>query len=162
MRASFSKLCIAILWLLAVVPVMSADESSPIPKQFSVAIGGFFGASYELELHGGKLAYSASRAGRTNFRRSTITPNAAQWREFRLVLDGLKVWQWRAAYRNGQVKDGTQWSLDIAYADHGINSKGDNSYPNSTGRPNGKIGPTTAFKGYLLAVEKLISGKTFR
>ena len=150
------------LWLLAVVPVMSADESSPIPKQFSVAIGGFFGASYELELHGGKLAYSASRAGRTNFRRSTITPNAAKWREFRQALDGLKIWQWRANYRNEHVHDGTQWSLEITYADRVMKSHGNNSYPDSRGRPDRNPKPTKTFDDFLHAVEKLIGGKTFR
>jgi hypothetical protein len=151
-----------LLWLLAAMPVMSADEPSQIPKHFSASIGGFLGASYELELRDGILTYTTFRGGRSNLTHATVKPNAAQWREFQQVLDGLKVWQWRAEYPNKGVKDGTHWSLDIAYADHSIKSHGVNSYPDSTGRPNGKPEPTKAFKGYVDAVEKLIGGKVFR
>ena len=161
MQHILSKLCRAVLLLLVAAPKISAAEPPPVPKEFSAFIGGFNGQSYRLELHGGSLAYTTLRGGQT-ITKDTVTPSAAQWREFREALDGLKVWQWRAEYANGQIRDGTQWSLDIAYADHAIKSHGSNNYPESNGKPSGKPDPATAFKGYLDAIEKLIGGKTFR
>ncbi len=155
---------ILVVLLSAITTVFSADEPSPIPKQFSVVIGGFFGASYELELHDGKLTYAVFESGRRNPKRSTLTPSIAQWREFRQSLDGLKIWQWRADYRNEHVYDGTQWSLDIACGDRAIKSRGNNSYPDANGRPNRNSEPTKTktFDDFLHAVEKLIGRKTFR
>ena len=161
MKHFLSKICRAVLLLLVAAPKISAAEPSPVPKEFSAFIGGFNGPSYRLELHDGSLTYTTLRGGQT-ITKHTIAPSAAQWREFCQALDGFKVWQWRAEYANGQIRDGTQWSLDIAYADHAIKSHGSNSYPDANGRPSGKPDFTTAFQGYLDAIEKLIGGKTFR
>ena len=150
------------LLLLAAGPVISGAEPSHIPKQFSASIGGFMGGGYKLELRDGILTYTTFRGGYSNPRRTTVRPKAAQWRDFRQALDWLKVWRWRAEYPNKQAKDGTQWTFEIAYADRTIKSHGDNSYPDSTGKPNRKPEPTKAFEDYLDAVQKLIGGKTFR
>ena len=150
------------LFLLTAVPMMSAAESSPIPKHFSAYIGGFIGASYQLELRDGILTYTTFSRGHTNPKHAKVTPTATQWREFRQALDDLKVWQWRASYPSRGTADGTQWSLDVAYPDHAIKTDGDNSYPDATGKPNGKPEPTKAFNRFLDAVTKLIGGKTFQ
>ncbi|HEY8835624.1 MAG TPA: hypothetical protein VIM09_08570, partial [Chthoniobacterales bacterium] len=57
--------------------------------------------------------------------------------------------------------DGTQWMLDIVYADHSLTAHGDNNYPDATGKPNGSPEPTEAFNRYLAAIKKLIGGKSF-
>jgi hypothetical protein len=151
----------AALFLLTAMTMSSGADSPPIPKHFSASIGGFMGSSYQLELQDGTLTHTTFSGGHGNPRRATVTPTAAQWREFRKTLDALRVWQWRADYpRNGAV-DGTQWALDIAYADHALKTYGNNSYPDSTGKPNGKPEPTKVFHLYLAAIKKLIGGKTF-
>lgn len=157
-----AKILRALLRLFAAVPMISAAEPSPVPKDFSTTIGGFLGTSYRLEWHGGVLTYTTSGGGQSNAKRTDITPSEAQWREFRLALDGLKVWQWRAEYPNDSTRDGTQWSLDITYADRAIKSHGSNCYPEASGKPNGKPEPTKAFQSYLDAVQKLIGGKSFQ
>jgi hypothetical protein len=141
---------------------MSAADLSPIPQRFSVHIGGFLGASYSVERHGGALTYTIFEKGHMNPKQETITPTQAQWREFRETLDDLGIWQWRTEYPTNGVVDGTQWSLDVAYADHALHTHGDNNYPDHTGKPNGKPESTKAFNKYLIAVQKLLGGKSFQ
>lgn len=140
---------------------MSAPEFSSVPKRFSAYIGGFTGASYSLELRDEALAYTVSESGAQNSSLKLITPTPAQWREFRQILDDINVWQWHSGYRSDGVVDGTQWSLDIAYADHAVKTHGDNNYPYITGKPNGQPYPTQAFNRYLAAIKKLTGGKIF-
>lgn len=162
MNNLFSKFLRAMLGLFATVPVISAAEPSPMPKEFSAFIGGFLGTSYRLELHGGVLTYTTSGGGQSNAKRTDVTPSAARWREFRQTLEGLKIWKWHADYPNDGILDGTQWSLNITFEDRAIKSHGSNCYPESNGKPNGKPEPTKAFQDYLEAVQKLIDGKKFQ
>ncbi|MDR3405497.1 MAG: hypothetical protein P4L99_23580 [Chthoniobacter sp.] len=161
MRTMLSMFWFATLLFLAAVPLMSAVEPTPIPERFNAYIGGFLGSSYQLELHDGVLTYTKFEGGHNNPKRTTVTPTAESWRDFRKTLDDLKVWRWRVTYPSNGTSDGTQWSLDVAYADHTIKTHGDNSYPDSVGKPNGQPEPTEAFKRYLDAVKKLTGGKTF-
>jgi hypothetical protein len=140
---------------------MGADEQSQVPKRFTAKIGGFLSASYSVELHDGALRYTSSASGQRNQTQETLTPTAAQWRDFRKALDDLNVWQWRADYPNPGVTDGTQWSLDIAYADRSRTSHGDNNYPDAAGKPNGSYDSTKTFKRYLAAIKKLLGGRSF-
>ena len=91
-----------------------------------------------------------------------MAPTETQWVEFRRTLDELKVWRWRTEYPSNGIVDGTQWSLDIAFADRGIKTHGSNSYPDDAGKSNGEPEPTEAFKRYLEAVRKLTGGKSFQ
>jgi hypothetical protein len=133
-----------------------------VPERFSAYIGGFMGASYGIELRAGTLTYTSSDRGRRNTSHARITPTAAEWREFRQTLDALKVWQWRADYPSQGTLDGTQWSLDIAYADHTVKCRGNNSYPDANGKPNGRPDRTPTFDRYLAAIKKLIGGRSFQ
>jgi hypothetical protein len=133
-----------------------------VPERFSAYIGGFMGASYGIELRAGTLTYTSSDRGRRNTRHARITPTAEEWREFQQALDDVKVWQWRADYPSQGTVDGTQWSLDIAYADHTVKCRGNNSYPDANGKPNGRPDPTPTFDRYLAAIKKLIGGRSFR
>jgi len=152
---------VTLFLLFAAHPVVGADEQSQVPTRFTARIGGFLGASYSVELHDGALLYTSSERGQRNQQHATLTPTAAQWREFRQTLDDLKVWQWRADYPRQGVVDGTQWMLDIAYADRSLIARGDNNYPDATGKPNGSPNSTEAFNCYLAAIKKLIGGKSF-
>jgi hypothetical protein len=147
--------------LLFAAPLMTADEQSQVPKRFIARIGGFLGASYSVELRDGALLYTSSERGQRHQKQTTLTPTAAQWREFRQTLDDLKVWQWRADYPRQGTVDGTQWMLDIAYADRSLTAHGDNNYPDATGKPNGRPDSREAFNRYLAAIKKLIGGKSF-
>ena len=140
---------------------MGADEQPQVPKRFTARIGGFLGASYSVELRDGALLYTSSESGQRNQKHATLTPTAAQWRDFRQALDDLKVWQWRADYPRQGTVDGTQWMLDIAYADHALTAHGDNNYPDPTGKPTGSPDSTETFHRYLAAIRKLIGGKNF-
>ena len=140
---------------------MGADEQSQAPTRFTARIGGFLGASYSVELRDGALLYTSSERGLRNQKHATLTPTAAQWRDFRQTLDDLKIWRWRADYPRQGTVDGTQWMLDIAYADHALTARGDNNYPDAAGKPNGRPETIEAFNRYLAAIKKLIGGKSF-
>jgi len=161
MKMILSRLCCLTIFFLFEVSAISAPQPSSIPKHFNAYIGGFMGVSYKVELREGILTYTVWQ-NPSNQKATTITPAETQWHEFRQTLDELKIWQWRGNYPNKNVKDGTQWSIDIIYADRVLKTKGDNSYPDDAGKPNGKPEPTEVFNRYLSAVQKLMGGKTFR
>jgi len=136
-------------------------KSAAVPRIFKARIGGMMGGTYRVELTDGTLVYSTSR-GRKDGDPVKVTPTADQWREFRATLDDLNVWRWNADYMNQQVADGTQWALEIGYADHSLKAAGSNSYPDDNGKPNGKPDTTKAFGRYLAAVKKLLDNRTFK
>ena len=153
------KFCWAVFLAVFTTSMISAAESSPVPIRFKASIGGFTGTSYFVELRDGTLTCTESRKGIAKTVASTPTPT--QWREFRKILDDIKVWEWRAKYPNDKgVFDGTQWSLDIAYADRAVKATGDNNYPDATDTRIPE--PTETFNRYLEAIKKLTGGKTFR
>ena len=134
-----------------------------MPEKFHAVVGGFLGSTYVVELRDGALHYTErtqTSVGPGTFS-STVIPTAQQWQEFRKSIDQLRIWQWQADYPNKGVADGTQWSLEIAYADHALKTRGDNNYPDATGKPNGEPNSTKTFDSYLAAVKKLIGGRSF-
>ncbi len=138
-----------------------AEESKPL--KFKAYIGGFLGPSYEVELKNGQLAYFSSESGLPLKEvRTEIHSPAAKWREFRLALDELKVWEWQSDYPNPGVLDGTQWSFEIIYPDRALKSKGCNSYPDTTGQPKNKPQVTESFQQFLSAIQALLGGKGFQ
>ena len=139
----------------------AAAEPTTVPERFKAFIGGFLGTSYSVELRDGVLVHRTSGRGRPKPIQTTSRPTPAQWREFRDALDELKAWRWRAEYPTNGTMDGTQWSLEITYADRSLNSHGSNSYPEDDATPNGKPEPTRAFRRYLAAVRKLTGGLAF-
>ena len=162
MKPAFRKFWAALAVVLAAATPSLAAEPSPVPKQFRAHIGGFLGGDYVVELRDGVLTYSARARERGTVRQSErISPTAAQWLEFRKALDELHVWQWKGDFANQHVRDGTQWSIDIAYADRSLAILGSNNFPDSAGRPTSRPEPTEPFRRYLTAVKKLLGGREF-
>lgn len=153
----------AALFFLLAVSVQTADKSPPlVPKRFKAFIGGFLGASYSIELHDdGILDCKNSDRGQSDATHTKIRPTPDEWREFRAALDALNVWKWQPEFPSNGVADGTQWSLDIAYADRALKSQGSNNYPDANGKPNRQPEMTPTFRGYLAAVRKLTGGRRF-
>ena len=162
MKTFFARACCLTLFIILRVAAISAPEPTLIPKQLNAYIGGFDGLSYKVELRDGVLSYTVFTSLLSNPKATaTMMPTATQWHEFRQILDDLKIWQWRDDYPNKTVRDGTQWSLEITYADKALKTKGDNNYPDDVGKPNGKPERTETFNRYLLGVKKLLGGKNF-
>ena len=138
-----------------------AAEPDPAPKRFTAFVGGFLGPCYAVELRDGVLLHSATNtAEKVQFLK--ITPAPEQWREFRRSLDKLKVWQWRAEYPDPGVCDGTQWSLEIEFADRVLTSHGSNNFPSAGGKPSRTPEVTKEFAAYQTAVTRLLGGKEFQ
>lgn len=119
------------------------------------------GSTFHVELQERSLTYTVIRAGKRSDP-VKVTPTAEQWRDFRKSLDDINIWRWESSYMNRKVMDGTQWKLEITYADHSAKTAGSNSYPDEQGKPNGQPQTTPAFGRYLEAIEKLLGGKTFK
>lgn len=161
-RVPLMKTMLSILLLsLALSQGLAAQQSNTVPRKFSARIGGMLSVTFQIELTDGALVYTSSRA-RENTELVKIKPTVEQWREFRAALDDINVWRWEPSYINRKILDGTQWSLEIEYADRSIKTGGSNSYPDDKGQPNGQPQSTPAFARYRAAVEKLLGGKTFR
>jgi len=132
------------------------------PKRFHVSIGGHMGPSYSVQRVHGELLYKSCEQGYANWKTETIPVTDEQWGTFRAAIDSLDVWRWEREYLNPGVCDGTQWGVDIAYADKRIRSHGDNNYP--TGDATGSGGPkeTEIFDRFIRAVQFLVGGRDFQ
>jgi len=161
-RTALHYLCFATLSFVLGPFAASAAEAAITPARFNARIGGFLGVTYEVELRRDGVSYTKFAAGHRKPTLTVIKPTTAQWRDFRVALDELRIWQWRPEYPNTSTRDGTQWALDIAYGDRALKTRGDNNYPTAAGKPNGKPQMTQSFGRYLAAVEKLLGGKTFK
>lgn len=95
-----------------------------VPKRLSIGIGGHFGSSFDVELHGAVLTYRHSKPVQ-NFppewdcRSEQIRPTEERWQAFRATLDRLDVWRWRPEYFE-PVCDGTSWSAEVVYSDKAV------------------------------------------
>ena len=158
-----TRLCL-LLALVALNPTTTfpAAEATSVPIRFRAHIGGFGGGDFVVELRDQVLTYtSRARERGQPARIETIVPTPEQWREFRAALDELRLWQWKSEYSNQGVADGTQWSIEIAYADRSLVAQGSNNFPDAAGRPAGSPVPTKSFQRYLAAVKSLLGGREF-
>lgn len=125
------------------------------PSVFEVSIGGFFGASYRVELQSdGTLLYRhnpKTLISDPGTRTRRIRVGDDQWREFRRVMDEVNVWVWRKEYIDPRVVDGTQWNLRLEYADASVFSRGSNAFPEQQD-----------FERFRAAVVMLLGGREFR
>jgi hypothetical protein len=162
MKPAFSEFCMALAIGLATATTLVAADPSPAPEKFRAHIGGFGGGDFVVEWRDQVLTYtSRARERGQPARTESIVPTPAQWREFRAALDELKVWQWKSEYTNPGIMDGTQWSLDVVYADHSLSSQGSNNFPKADGKPAGQPAPTKTFQRFLGAVKNLLGGREF-
>ncbi len=163
MRLTLTRCHFALaLALIPMATTTSAAEPSAVPKTFRAHIGGFGGGDFVVELRDNVLTYTARARERGQpARTETIVPSAAQWREFRAALDDLRIWEWKKEYASKGIVDGTQWSIDIAYADRSLAAQGSNNFPDAGGQPTGDPVPTKTFQRYLAAVKNLLGGREF-
>jgi hypothetical protein len=134
------------------------------PKRLYVAIGGYMGTSYSIELSAGKLRYVVYEHGYATSREETITPTAEQWSKFRAALDSIGVWQWKSHYPPQLgICDGTGWTLEVSYEDIEVYSDGDNSYPEDEEDDESQLSaaPSRRFERFLKTVSDLIDGRDF-
>ena len=140
---------------------MNAAQPDFRPKHLRAYIGGYFGPSYAIELTGDTLFYTARTNELIQRELPMVEPTDEQWRAFRRTLDYINVWQWQAHYPNPGVCDGTNWSFEVAYSDHALDTGGDNNYPDAHGEPTNLLDQTKTFDRLLRAITKL-TGNTFR
>jgi len=121
-----------------------------IPTQLLIAIGGFMGSSYQLELKSGKLIYTEFRSGYEKIRDKIFQLTAEQWEAFWQVADDVNIWNWKKEYRNPEMLDGTSWRVNIKFKDKEMDSQGSNNSPDG-----GKLSK------FLSAVRQLIDNEPF-
>ena len=155
---NLSALLIAVALLCS--PSLLVGETSAIPQQFHARVGGFMGYTYEVQLHDGRLQYARLGGGHKP-QRARVRPTMEQWKDFRRELDAIDVWRWRSQYSTPGVSDGTQWSVDVAYPDRAVRTRGNNDYPGATPGPSGVPSGSKTFNRYLKAVQRLLGGRAF-
>ncbi len=131
------------------------------PQRFKAGIGGFLGASYEVELtEKGTLLYSRNPKTFVTAQgtvRESVAVSPKAWRAFCRELDAIGVWAWKPSYENPNVMDGTQWHVEIAVGKKTLKSTGYNAFPDGTLPPDGD-----RFPRFLRAVSTLLGGREFR
>lgn len=116
------------------------------PTQLRISIGGYFGASYSVELENVGVRYRASEQGQGRID-ERFDPTDSEWRRFALALEQAGVWEWESDYYE-PATDGTSWSLEISWDGRTITSQGSNAFPAS-------------FEAFLAAVSRLAGARPF-
>jgi hypothetical protein len=132
----------------------SMDTSSSKPSTLSIAIGGYTGNSYAVELSADGLIYRSLRYGYEANETLTIVPDRVAWERFRRALDDLGVWDWAPEYSRPGIFDGTNWHVEIVWGERSIHSHGMNGYP-------GGSDDSQLFSRFLSAVRALVGGRDF-
>jgi hypothetical protein len=147
---------LALLLLLIVVPGRS-EAQDVVPRKLDIYFGTpVFGAS-RIVLHEHSLVVTQQRAGFPDQIAPPVTPTKEQWDAFREALDSLGAPRWQADYPNNRrVFDGTQWHVEIEYADHTLKARGDNNFPDAEGKPKPGAHWTPTFQAFVNAVKRLL------
>lgn len=123
-----------------------------VPDKFKVAIGGYTGNSYSVELRNKKLIYNK------NNKESVLNPDRETWEQFWKRVEEIDIWKWNRSYKpDNDIVDGTSWKIDIKYGDNEVLSSGTNAYP-----PSSKIEVSEEFSRFCKAVSELLGGSEFR
>jgi len=129
-----------------------------LPDKFKVAIGGYMGNSYSVELRNKKLIYNKNDTYNKNNKKSVLKPDREAWEKFWKILKEIDIWKWNRSYKpENDILDGTSWKIDIKYGDKEILSSGTNAYP-----PYSKIEVSEEFSRFCNAVSELLGGSEFR
>lgn len=148
------------LFILQLITVTCAAEGeSVIPQKLEVYVGSSIFGAWHVVLHGQTLTCRKEQSGREDQNSLPVTPTVEQWRDFRQAMDKLAVWRWQRDYPNRDIADGTQWRVDIVYADRAVSSEGSNNFPGPDGKPNSAPYQTEAFRAFIGAFEKLLGKK---
>ncbi len=100
------------------------------PTRFHVAVGGYTGPSYDVELHDGLLRYTRSDYGFQTVEQTELDVGDHSWERFRDLLDQLDAWSWLRDYHpHESIVDGTSWSLRIRWGRRHLTADGSNGYP---------------------------------
>jgi hypothetical protein len=133
------------------------------PGAFEAYIGGFGGPSYGAWWDGEHLVYESFLRDYSERRQVFLSPSAAQWRRFWRTMDTIDVWSWLGRYGPGErfeplelIRNGTHWSLTLAYDGSSIESSGEGGGPDSV-----DLEESERFAVFLEAVSRLIGGRAF-
>lgn len=123
-----------------------------LPDKFKVAIGGYKGDSYRVELKDKKLIYNK------NDKETVLNPDRQVWENFWKRVEEIDIWNWKRSYKpESDIVDGTSWKINIKYGDKEVLSSGSNAYP-----PSSKVKVSEEFSRFCEAVSELVEGRKFR
>jgi hypothetical protein len=141
----FASLLLTLAGCATKEPPPTANAPNLVPKKLEFYIVDISGPSYDVKLDNeGYVVYSVKQPGQKSKPPLHRAPTPEQWQEFRHQLDHIKIWDWKPEYGSKLLIDGTQWSIDIEYADHSVHSDGHRDFPDS------------GFDGLLQAIGKLL------
>jgi hypothetical protein len=133
------------------------------PLSFEVYVGSFDGPSYGAWWDGRRLTYESFDPAYEHRLELRVSPSRAQWRRFWQSVAEIGVWAWAKRYEPGKrfepsgvVRDGTHWSLTLAYSAREVQSSGDNAGPGAV-----DLDESRDFARFCRAVSRLLGGCEF-
>jgi hypothetical protein len=133
------------------------------PLAFEVYLGSFGGPSYGVWWDGSRLVYESFEPAYDESQQVLLSPSRAQWERFWRSMNEIGVWQWAARYEPaerfeplGVVRDGTHWSVTLAWAGGKVESSGDTAGPNSR-----DLDESRDFGRFCDAVSRLLGSREF-
>jgi hypothetical protein len=136
--------------------VAPVDIPASIPL-IKISVGGFLGPSFSIETSRDKIIYTKRMDKVPEIIEIKPTPEA--YAAYKKALDEINIWGWTDTYFNPNVRDGTQWDIEISYTDKTIKASGSNAYPDETGKSNQSPTQTAYFAKFMEATKALIGGK---
>jgi len=130
------------------------------PDILEVSIGGLFGPAFQAQLQKDTILYTSRKPDNSTPRTVTLPIPNARWVIFKNKIDALNIWKWPKFCENVDVLDGTQWKVEIHYANQSIESSGSNSFPMAAGICNHSPNASEDFNKFLHAMREL-TGKDF-
>jgi hypothetical protein len=137
--------------------------SDEAPVEFEVYVGNFAGASYGVWWDGEQLVYESFDPGYQDRQQSRMAPSPAQWRRFWQTMDRIGIWTWKQHYEPGEryepvdeIRDGTHWSITLAWHGRRIVSSGDGAGPDDV-----DLDESLGFGRFCEAVSRLTGGVDF-
>lgn len=134
---------------------MNTTNTTNLPIEFEVFVGGCFAPTFTARLMDGKLIYESSPGAYSLSPSVENNPAPERWVQFRREVDRLGIWEWASYYEN-PAAEGTHWRVHIVFGDRAITSEGSNAYPNED-----EMGVSEDFERFLAALRELLGGVEF-
>jgi hypothetical protein len=89
-------------------------------KKLKASVGGYMGVSYKVEIDFQNFLaeYTTFNRGYEFKSSKKINLSKEKIATFLKAIDTLKITEWKKYYKNPDIRDGTNWSLEICFDDN--------------------------------------------
>ena len=138
------------------VTEQSGASGVVVPDKLDVYIGNAVLGAWHVRQQERSLTCTFEQNGAPDQNGLPITPSQQEWQAFRDAIEQAGVFRWQPDYPSTGVFDGTQWRIQISYADHQLAISGDNNFPDANGKANSSSVWTSSFRKFVAALRTLL------